>query len=234
MESTTDAFLPLEDHFDGRFIRDEATWPIRYAQVHSFLRAQLDKDGPYLLDAGAVASIAFAAGYAVPAKDGLPVYPVQRRRDGMDVWEASAPDASQGGWVVSQDQDRTVDGGPDIALGLAVSQSVSRDMEQYVKAHLPSAGRVVEIRPETGTGQRSIVSPGHALFLAEEAASFIRNARREGATVVHLFIAAPNALTFMLGQEAERLGRCQLYEFDFGNERTGSYRASLLVPDHTR
>ena len=232
MDSTTHAFLPLEDHFEGRFIREDATWPARYADVRSFLRSQLGKDGPYFLEVGAIATIAFAAGYALPAKDGLPVYPVQRRRDGADVWEASTPDASHGGWTTSRDE--AVGTGADVALGLAVSQPVWDDMRGYVAAHLPAVGRLVEICPETGTGQRSIVGPGHALFLAEEASSFLRRTRQEPGAVAHLFIAAPNALTFMLGQEAERLGRCQLYEFDFGRERTGSYRPSLLVPDHTR
>ena len=47
---------------------------------------------------------------------------------------------------------------------------------------------------------------------------------------MHLFSAAPNALLFFLGQHREALGRLQLYEFDFGLERDGSYAASITIP----
>lgn len=98
MESTTAAYLPLEEHFDGRFIHDETAWPNLYTTLRVFLRDQVSRGGPHLLEVGAVATIAFAAGYALPAKDGLPVHPIQRRRDGADVWDAAVPDASPGGW----------------------------------------------------------------------------------------------------------------------------------------
>jgi hypothetical protein len=234
MESTAAAFLPLEDQFEGRFIRDEAAWPGLYQQVHTFLREQLRHGGPHLLDVGAVSTIAFAAGYALPAKDGFPISPIQRRRDGADIWDAPTADPSRGAWRMTQDLILRPEG-PELAVGVAVSQFVFKDSQAYVSAHLPSVGRVVELQPETGTGQQSIVSGGHALHLAEQLAYWIRDMRRERpGAVVHLFLAAPNGLTFMIGQQGERLGRCHLYEFDFGAERTGSYRPSLLVPDHTR
>jgi hypothetical protein len=234
MESTSDAFLPLEEHFEGRFILDETAWPELYRSLRSFLRAELARGGPHLLDVGAVSTVAFAAGYALPAKDGLPVSPIQRRLGGADVWDPASPDTSRGGWTIGQDEE-TSSGAADIALGIAVSQFVWQDVRKYVAAHLPSVGRVLELVPETGTGQRSIASGAHALHLAEQLATFIRNARQHRPpALVHLFLAAPNGLTFMIGQQAERLGRCQLYEFDFGGERTSSYRSSLLIPDHAR
>jgi hypothetical protein len=48
--------------------------------------------------------------------------------------------------------------------------------------------------------------------------------------MIHLFIAAPDTLTFFLGQRQPFLGRAQLYEFDFGGGRGGSDAPSLRLP----
>jgi hypothetical protein len=45
-----------------------------------------------------------------------------------------------------------------------------------------------------------------------------------------LFIAAPNAFTFFLGQRQTAPGSVRLYEFDFDGGRGRSYTTALTLP----
>ena len=51
---------------------------------------------------------------------------------------------------------------------------------------------------------------------------------------IHLFVAAPNAFSFFLGQRQPSLGRIKLYEYDFEGLNGGGYRASLSLPISAR
>lgn len=234
MDTECQELLPLEDLFEGRLLRKGVSWVNVHRRVHAFLRTHTRKGLRKLLEIAAPVSVAFGAGYALPTRDGRPVFPLQRRRGGEDLWEALGPDTVPGGWHVCRDE-TTGTGGHDIAVGLSLSRGVWDAMYSYVSRTLPDVGRVVELSPATGPGQASVTGAGHAIHLASEAEAFLRNARTQTRVrTTHLFLAVPNAFAFFLGQEGERLGRCQLYEFDFTDEDDGSYRPSLLVPDHTR
>jgi hypothetical protein len=234
MEAECQNLLPLEDLFDRRLLREGVSWADVYRRVYTFLRANTQAGVRKLLELAAPITVAFAAGYALPTRDGRPVFPLQRRRGGEDLWEAVQADAAPGGWRVHRDE-ATEAGGPDIALGLALSRGVWDDMYPFVTRTLPEVGRVIELYPLAGPEQASVKGAGHAIHLATEAESFLRVVRAQtGGRTAHVFLAVPNAFAFFLGQEGERLGRCQLYEFDFTGESGGSYSPSLRIPDHAR
>jgi hypothetical protein len=66
----------------------------------------------------------------------------------------------------------------------------------------------------------------------QELISYVRGVRtpaqRTGA--IHLFMAAPNAFAFFLGQQAKPLGKIILYEFDFEQSKTGTYEPVISLP----
>lgn len=232
MDSQCKAVLPLEDLFWRRCLLPTATWSDVYQRVCAFLRAETRDGLRRLLEIAAPLSVAFAAGYSLPSRDGRPVFPLQRRRGGVDLWEAVLADPSAGGWEATHDEP-TVTGGRDVAVGFGLSRDVWPAMQEYVIQEIPTAGRVIQLQAVGGPGQGAVRSAGHAIHLASEAEKYLRTLRQnEGCQTAHLFLSAPVAFAYFLGQEGERLGRCQLYEFDFGNERGGSYTPSLLVPDH--
>lgn len=236
MEAECQAVLPLEDLFDRRALRDGVTWAHVYQRVHEFLRAETRGGARKLLEFAAPITVAFAAGYTLPTRDGRPTFPLQRHRGGETLWDATEPDPTAGGWKVHRDE-HTGTGGPDIAVGLGLSREVWPAMYPYVRQACPSVGRVVELRPPDGPGMASVRSAGHAVHLATEAERILRDLRvalGPGTRTAHLFLAVPNGFAFLLGQEGERLGRCQLYEFDFTEERDGSYEPSLRIPEDTR
>lgn len=70
----------------------------------------------------------------------------------------------------------------------------------------------------------------HAFDLAEELALQINERRIGHRPPLHLFIAAPNAFTFFLGQRQPGLGKITLYEYDFEGANGGGYKPSLSLP----
>ena len=117
----------------------------------------------------------------------------------------------------------------DVAIAVSVTRDVLADVRSFV-AGLPDIGLVIDARPEVGIGPRVIADADHAVALADVLADLLRAHRPTAGGTTHLFIAAPNALAFFLGQHRGALGKIQLYEFDFEGEQGGSYTPSVRLP----
>jgi hypothetical protein len=53
--------------------------------------------------------------------------------------------------------------------------------------------------------------------------------RQSPAPKTHIFLAAPNAFSFFLGQHQRAIGTVTLYEWDFERLRGGGYSVSLSI-----
>jgi hypothetical protein len=95
---------------------------------------------------------------------------------------------------------------------------------------LQNVGRLLILKPSSGSGAQSVACGRHAFELADAATGAVRAAKAEGAIMTHLFIAAPNAFTFFFGQRRAALGSVRLYEFDFDGARGRSYAPALSLP----
>ena len=122
------------------------------------------------------------------------------------------------------------DGGADVAIAVSVTRDVADDVRAYIPKCSPAVGCLVEARPTVGVGVQSVTGADHAIALADKLADLIRSIRPRDGGTAHLFIAAPNAVMFFLGQHRAALGKIQLYEFDFEGKRGGSYSPSLRLP----
>lgn len=119
---------------------------------------------------------------------------------------------------------------PDVAVALGLTHDVSADVSRYCQETLPSVGRLLIMRHSTGSGAQCVACGRHAFELADGATSAIRSIKANGCGITHLFIAAPNAFTFFLGQRQTALGSVRLYEFDFDGNRGRSYVPALTLP----
>ena len=232
LEERCDGVLDLVPAFDERYIRSDAAWQGElYPKLRAFLVGAAKVQLNLRLALDVHTTLAFAAGSVLNVKSGRHIE-LEQRTQGRHIWSAddSLPNAD---WptligqlqVLRPDQD-------DLAVALGITHDIFEDVLRYVNASLPSVGKLLTLRPETGPNAQLVTCGRHAFDLVQTAKDAIRKASlpTEDPTTTHIFIAAPNSLTFFLGQLQPLLGRVRLYEFDFESTRSGSYSASLNLP----
>jgi hypothetical protein len=232
LEDECSSFVCVANQFDRRHIRDSSEWQKTVLSgVRTFLNDPVFRSSEHHLLLECHSSLAFLAGYELDRKSGAQVFPIQKGV-AKNLWKpsltsAASPSANDA-WRVTPEQ---VSPGPDVALAVSVTRDVLADVKAFLAAGGASTvGTVLDVRPELGVGTRVVADANHAVALADRFADVIRaNRPRDGMS--HLFIAAPNALAFFVGQHRGALGRVQLYEFDFEGERGGSYSPSIRLPD---
>jgi CBASS immunity sensor of nucleotide second messenger signals len=218
--------VDLTDLFAGRIARAEESWSGEIPQRLRGALPQVEKlPEPIYVALDAHLSIAWRVGRLLDPKFGKRVVLRQRvRGKGTEVWDVSAPARPDGApsWTVTPSETGT--GGTDIAVVVSVTHSALADAARFVTS-LPSVGRVVHA--ELGPGSQVVRDGGHARWLADELV------RSLGAIVaerrpahLHVFLACPASLAFLLGQESQVLGPHAVYEFDFSDPGRG-YRPGI-------
>lgn len=121
--------------------------------------------------------------------------------------------------------------GPDIAVAVGLTHDLRANVLAYVKANLPTVGRVLTCMMPGGAGPASVRNGAHAGLLAHQLAQTVSETRVPGVLrTIHLFMAVPNGFAFIAGQRRALMDHVTLYEFDFGQARIGSYTPSLTLP----
>lgn len=229
MEDECSSFVCVAGNFEGRHIRSTDSWQNTVLpDVASFMKGASPslRTGENHLLLECHSSVAFLAGYELDRKSGAQVFPVQKGVR-KSVWKpGTSPSTENSAWVTTT---TTVGSGNAVAVVVSVSREALADVKTYANSS-SVIGTVVDARPAAGVGQRAVVDADHAIALADSLAEVIRAHRAPNGAPTHLFIAAPNALAFFLGQHRGALGKVQLYEFDFEGERGGSYSPSIHLP----
>jgi hypothetical protein len=215
--------LVLQDHFEGRLLRAERSWSDVRDQVRAFLSLELAQGPEIRLFLEAPASIAFLAGTSLNLKSGAAVELVQiGYGNSRQIWDTH--DQRPGPDPIMTELWRSE--GDDIALVLSLARNALPKVEQYVARALPSVGKILHMTPAEGAGLSAIRGGEHALRIASLAAEAVSNTIAVKGRV-HVFLSAPNAFSFYLGQQTQMLGSCVLYEFDLMRETDGSYYPSF-------
>lgn len=228
LHETVDEHLCLLDMFEGRSPRADVTWQATVAPAITRFLHNLSSDGrPLQLTVSAHASISFLTGYHFDGKRGIEVYPVQAGR-GTEIWRPSLTDRGAAEHWSAESTD--LGEGPDTAIALGVTHDVGADVRKYVTQHLPQVGRILTLRAAPIPSPAAVRDGTQAHAMAVAATAMIRTDRKSGGCL-HLFYAGPNALWFFMGQQARVLGRCTLYEYDFGHQQSGpAYSPSFTLP----
>lgn len=231
MEARSHHVLDLCRYFDDRFIRRQEDWQAEILpQVSEFLGKYADEDRPLVLEMPTHTSIAFAAGWVLEAKSGLDVrVPQPTMGEGRLEWhprDGTAPDGDL--WLDEPDED--FGEAPDVAIAVGISQETVPDqVRDFVQRKRLPVGRVLKAEIAPAPGQTSVKGGAHCLRLAQTLLPRIRRRRpheRNGCD--HLFLSAPNAFNFYLGQLSRSLGWVILYEHPFGQrDAWGKYQRSI-------
>lgn len=122
--------------------------------------------------------------------------------------------------------------GFDVAVSLSVANDICADVGMYARRALPAVHRIIHLTLPTGVGNQAVLDGSHAHGLANGLASIAKTHRtaQERLACLHLFVAAPNALVFFVGQLARSFGACVLYEYDLESNRPGAYEPTLIFP----
>ena len=228
MEDDTDTVLDLVSYFDGRTIHDSTLWNDEVApQVVQFLETQTRIGGAYRLRVDAHTSVAVLAGYALDTKAGVNISLVQKTRSGVEIWDTEQPATLPGQeWEFDWIDGEVPDG--DLAVAVSVTHDVRGDVAIYLNgASIPIRGTLQASPPQAGN--TAVRDGPHALALAQALVAELREHRKSGQTV-HLFVAAPNGFSFVLGQHLRPIGPAVVYEFDFESGVPGAYQAGVALP----
>jgi hypothetical protein len=233
MAEEADQLLALEPYFEGRRVRHAALWQAAILpELARFLGSAASSRRPLHLNLAALPSIAFAAGYLLEAKGGYDILIRQRGLTGTADWRATgeAPPAEPL-WPVLESVPG-VAGSPDVALAVGVTRQVLEDVQCFLARSGIVVGRTIHAAFGGSAAQTTVRDGAHAAQLAQSICQKIETrSAAEKRGVLHLFIAAPNALVFFLGQMARGLGRIQLYDHDFEAQGApGAYIPAFELP----
>jgi len=230
LEDRCAVVLDLIPHFDERAIRDQAAWATTlYPMLKSFLQTAATDSQHLRLILDAHITLAFAAGTVLNIKSGRSVE-IEQRTVHRNVWHSSdmPRDPSWPRWAFELE---TLNGsGGDMAVAVCLTHDVVQAVKSHLAVSSPEVSSLLIARPTCGAGARSVGCGQHAFDLAEALALQINERRIGHRPPLHLFVAAPNAFTFFLGQRQPGLGRCTLYEYDFEGANDGGYKPSLSLP----
>jgi hypothetical protein len=228
LEERCDEVLDMVRRFDERYIQRQEDWAgLLYPELKAFLLAAGKESERLRLILDAHVTLAFAAGSVLHVKSGRHVE-LEQRTLGRQIWSADDV-ATDPAWPNLETSWTELDPtAVDVAVAIGLTHDVASEVLKHVEAYAGFRG-VLVCRPSSGTGARSVTCGAHASALADGVLAAVR-ARRPAGGRCHLFIAAPNAFSFMLGQRRVGLGPTTLYEFDFDGARGGGYQPSLAVP----
>jgi len=227
LELRCNKVLDLTPVFDERFVRNPSDWDTTlYPRLSTFLRDAAQGADTMRLALDAHATLAFAAGSVLDIKSGRAIE-LEQRSPNRRVWTAD-DESPQEDWPTLVTELREVGDGAEIAVAMGFTHNIGEDVRAFVADRLPEVGRVLICGPSGGQSHLSVRCGSHAVQLATSLVSALRNIAPTPR--VHLFLAAPNALAFFLGQRRPQLGKLTLYEFDFEGAEDRTYRPSLSLP----
>ncbi|MBI5006079.1 MAG: SAVED domain-containing protein [Nitrosomonadales bacterium] len=230
LEDRCTIVLDLIPYFDERAIRDQAEWVATLQpKLKQFLQ-DAARDNQYLrLILDAHITLAFVAGSVLNIKSGRNIE-LEQRTQHRHVWNSNDTerDANRPSWNYEIE---TLNGkGNDMAVAVSLTHDVGPAVRNYITKSAPQIGKLLVARPSCGPGALSVASGKHAFDLAEALVLRINEEQVQNKVPLHLFVAAPNAFTFFMGQRQPGLGLVTLYEYDFEGQNGSTYTKSLELP----
>ncbi|WP_028524517.1 SAVED domain-containing protein [Runella limosa] len=221
--------------FSGRFLLEE------YAEME-YIKLELERIAQEAISSkkrifvhlDTHLSIALLLGYHMDSKyGGLDITVVQKTFSGKLQWRAEAEkirEYQEPLWIV--EEQAFSNEVSDIALTISATHDIRTQVNAYLQEMLPNVSRSIDFTISPKPGSVSIKDANHIMAAIGELIGTVRSRRYELAAKgqLHLFIAAPNALAFYLGQRIKPLGKVTLYEFDLENERKGGYHPIITIP----
>lgn len=221
--------LSFINKFDGREIKHGCDWNKDiYTKLKEFLLTNTCNKHAYQIFLDTHASIAFAAGRTLNSKTGINVFPMQKSSTkGTVLWDVKLSSRREyAKWDISHEM--FIENQSDSALILNVTHNIYDDVVKFIKESNLSIGPIINCTLSDGATNFSIEDGTHASALANDVyEASTKRSTVERQAILHIFVAAPNAFMFFLGQVSFGFGKCILYEFDFEQRNSCTYSQSI-------
>ncbi len=206
----------LTHRFDGRHARPGA-WDAHVVPAFAAIAAEIARTTPgRIVDVSGFPALpaAVALGAAFPSLGPVRAAWLQEQVKfgaAAERWSLDGPDEDCGFAVEVGAQSAAND---DLALLVSATNDVVHDFTLSRTALALRA--VVHLKPAEPRPARLHLRPGQARNLACQAVDAIRDAVADLSArgTIHLFLAVPAGVAFMIGQQLNTLGRVQTYEHD--------------------
>ncbi len=231
LEDRCHKMLNLVPYFEGRYVRDEATWEGQiYPELRDFVLNAARSTDHLRLVLDAHVSLAVAVGALLNVKSGKQIE-IEQRTGGRRFWSMDDQRADTAWPKFVFDEEVVVEDQNDVAVVIGLTHDVSSAVRGFVTSDLHQIGRIMYCVPEGGPSQRLVECGRHAWMLAESVVQQIRRLRDTGSGQgrLHVFIAGPNAFAFFLGQHQQAFGPAAIYEWDFDRLRGGGYSLGIFI-----
>ncbi|KDE69731.1 hypothetical protein FUSO7_11305 [Fusobacterium necrophorum BFTR-2] len=220
--------LKLENYFDGRFLKLEYQWEKTiYPLIKNFITKKCLEDKEYHILLDANPTIAFMTGRILDMKTAIKIVPKQREENGLKVWEKKEGKENYPKAIYSEDIiNNTVN---DVAIVISFSRDIISDVKEYLIEEKKEVGRILHFRLES-TDSSSVIDGTHAYQLTNQIKNIIDQRKlSEKRSILHIFMACPNAIVFLLARYSLSFGKVQLYEHDFKGEKNSSYYPTMML-----
>lgn len=229
LDKKTDMFLELANFFDGRFLKQGNSWDETiYPLLCSFSKQICEEDIEYHIQLEVNPTIAFMMGRLLDIKVGKDIVPLQRTEKGVKVWAKEPitmeyPTVDINEIVVDESEN-------DVAIVIGLSREIFGAVKEYIDEEKMKIGRIISYKFEN-VNSSSVLDGTHAWSLANQIKNIIDNrSKRERQGKLHIFMACPNAIVFLLARYSLNFGKIQLYEYDFNGQRTCTYYPTVMFP----
>lgn len=230
LSGATETILSFKDKFEGRKLKSEYDWNRDiYPEIDSFLKINTDVNYNYQLMIEAPLSIAFVAGRILDPKSRISAFPSNPNPSHKsELWNTE--DSCDASYTSFDVRDERIDiNESDTCLIISVTRDIKDNVNEYISESGLKIGRMIMLTlGGKGPSFDSIQNADHAINLVQQVvASLAKRSTAERKANVHIFVSAPNAFMFLLGQRSRGFGNCILYEFDLEAKDTGTYSPSF-------
>ena len=213
--------------FNGRFAADE-DWQSRILPALDSVARSIAQHAPgraVIADGSPQLSLALVLGYALRTPRGLQASWLQTNPNATSQqWTIDSTESNQN-FVFEHDIDRL--NGQDLAVLVGVTHNPQPTFDASAGT-LPRFGAVIRVSPRDGKYPAEISASSEASSLSKAIVSEIRDMIYTNSLQgsVHLFVAGPAGLAFLLGQQLNTFGTVFFYEHE-ATGPIGNYRQSL-------
>jgi hypothetical protein len=224
--------LCLLDKFSGRFLSEDVSWKTVAGLLVPFTDRAIAVKKPLCLQLDTHLSVAFAAGYFLDSKSGVPVTVVQKVAGRKLNWSPRLTSSADRPGIWNWHEQTLSLGGKDIVLAISATHDIREQAQAFAAEKCTDAAKVITCTIQPMPSNTAFQDADHIRSAIYALIHKIRGVQSviKGIGLVHLLMAAPNAFAFFLGQHAKPLGKITLYEFDFERQRDGGYQPSISLP----